>query len=136
MITTLVNPNHKLNWNIGDTAYFYDPVTGMIKKGTVRETISKEEIFVGPSVPGTMLPMQKTVDQLFYDEKKAYDALERTIEKQTMEYSDEVRTTEDLLRFALDHDLKVHVYKQPERQAFIQKAKELLGVDLEPDART
>ena len=129
---TILNPNPRNNWQREDLVYYYDEERNKIAMGKIVDTIFTRE----SALVCNLIDMRfctRHFDELFDDESKAERALSDTIDAKVEMYCKNIHTINDLLKFALEHNLQspgVYPDNTAERLAFVRMSKELLQIDL------
>lgn len=131
-MNALINPNPRTNWRPNDIVYYYDEVSNKIVMGKIIDTIFAKDLAYIHDING---PKHGTrhYNELFDDQTKASKTLSDMIDAKTDMYCADIKTVDDLLKFALNHNLQLHgVYPDntAERKAFIKMSQELLQIDV------
>lgn len=122
------------NVKVDDTVYYVDTHENKVKSSSVLAV--KEEIMniEGPAAKlmDGVYTFYKPFNCLFSSEEEAENDRAKSHAAQVKAYCDQIHTTEDLLRFAVDHSISMadEFYDQAARDAYIRCADEICGVDL------
>lgn len=129
---TILNPTPRNDWLYNDLVYYYDEIQNKIVMGKITDTIFMKGSALVYNIVG-IRHCTKRFDELFDDESKAKQALSDTIDAKVEKYCNGIHTITDLLKFALEHNLRspgVYPDNTAKRLAFVRMSKELLRVDL------
>lgn len=120
------NPNPRTNWKPGDVAYIF--VNGDLQKGRVTYVQDNtRECRVQTAIDNNWRPM----DELFETYDDALITQLQSEERLAARYESEIDTVEDLLYFALEHDMSTKkATAKCARRVFKNRVLKLLGIEL------
>lgn len=129
--------------NKGDIVYYYEHWSKSIIKGRILKIYEVKDILVAKIesicfvsydnqiIDNAYGVSNRPVLELFNSAKETYDFYYRKQKERIEEYSKEICTIEDLIKFLLEHCLFGEEYTDDAaRQAYINMAKELLKIEL------
>lgn len=129
--------------NKGDIVYYYEHWSKSIIKGRILKIYEVKDILVAKIesicfvsydnriIDNAYGVSNRPVLELFNSAKETYDFYYRKQKERIEEYSKEICTIEDLIKFPLEHCLFGEEYTDDAaRQAYINMAKELLKIEL------
>lgn len=129
--------------NKGDIVYYYEHWSKSIIKGRILKIYKVKDILVAKIesicfvsydnqiIDNAYGVSNRPVLELFNSAKETYDFYYRKQKERIEEYSKEICTIEDLIKFPLEHCLFGEEYTDDAaRQAYINMAKELLKIEL------
>lgn len=128
------------NYNVGDTVYFVENWTGNVIQGKVSKIhnggVSAICQYIvdaeGNIIDKSFGTSGARFEDLYATAQEAFDGKNRKRLERISKYCDEITDVESLLKFALNHCLNGEEYTDyAARAAYIEKAKELLDIDLE-----
>ena len=127
------------NYNVGDTVYFIENWNVNVVRGHITKIhnagvsiaceciVDAEDNFVNKTF-GTS---GARFEDLYATAQEAFDGKNRKHLEQMSKYCEEITDIKSLLKFALNHCLNGEEYTDDEaRETYIEKAKELLDIDL------
>lgn len=121
----------KRNWKIGDTVFYHEPFGDTICDGVICGIIGSENPLVtirGITVPGTT---NRYVSQLFSTREEILAAVESSNKRKQEKYEGEIQDIGDLVLFAWRHAICGEDSDFVARQAYQNRTRALLGIDLE-----
>ena len=129
--------------NIGDIVYYYEHWSKSIIKARILKIYEIKDILAAKIesicfvsydnkiVDNAYGVSDRQVSELFSSAKEAYDFYYEKQKERIKEYSKEICTIEDLIKYPLTHCLFGEEYTDDAaRQAYVNMAKELLEVEL------
>ena len=141
-MTDLINKNPKLDWKIGNTCHFYAPWRKRIIVGMITDTRKEGKArFAGLKyMTETDKPCrssgrtERPFEALFRTHAEAVAALKeaRDNSDKCSDYKAEITDVESLVRFGIDHNICLcgNGVDADAREAYVARAKELLGIEL------
>ena len=128
---------------VGDIVYFYEHWTDSIEKGKIEslnefdgvKTAEVKHIGIvdmdGATICKTYGTSTRKIEALYPSSTAAYEAYFKKNIENTNKYKDEIKTLKDLVVFPLYNCLNGEEYTDYDaKEAYKQRAKELLGIDL------
>lgn len=135
MTSAIRNPNPIDSVRPDMHVYYFNPITNKIRDGYVMapSTDGNGKTLVAVSEDKTNEHVDfRPLEYMFETLEGLTAALEKEIERQAEKLASEIETVEDLVTFAAYNDISfTENFAGIRRKAYIKKAKELLGLDLD-----
>ena len=124
----MVKIENSNKYKIGDKVWWFDP-WGTLRWGIIYDIVSDHAAIYENGRKGSHCGA--ALEKCWPSEDECRKAEAQRSELQTAEYRESITSVEDLVKFLFEHDVNGEDHDYDARRAAEERAKELLGLDIE-----